>query len=85
MYLQNLIMFLFNFPAAVAKKKVKEKFSGKKQEDKTGGMGDLFPSEGEKKPKQKGGGMFGGLLNAEQGAPQNPPAAQASGDPGEFH
>lgn len=55
--------------AAAAKRKVKETLTGKKQEtDKTGGMGGLFPSSGEKekKPKEKsGGGLFGGLLKAE--------------------
>ncbi|XP_077093362.1 uncharacterized protein LOC143745244 [Siphateles boraxobius] len=53
--------------AAVAKKKVRETIAGKKQEnDKTGGMGGLFPSKDEKdkKPKEKaGGGIFGGLLS----------------------
>ncbi len=48
---------------------MKETFGGKKQEtDKTGGMGGLFPSSGEKdkKPTEKsGGGIFGGLLKAE--------------------
>ncbi|KAK2896658.1 hypothetical protein Q8A67_011146 [Cirrhinus molitorella] len=56
--------------ASAAKRKVKETLTGKKQEpDKTGGMGGLFPSSGEKdkKPKEKsgGGGLFGGLLKAE--------------------
>lgn len=56
------------FLASAAKRKVKETFTGKKQEtDKTGGMGGLFPSSGEKdnKPKEKSGGLFGGLLKAE--------------------
>lgn len=47
---------------------MKEAFGGKKQEtDKTGGMGGIFPSSGEKdkKPKEKSGGLFGGLLKAE--------------------
>ncbi|KAG1950898.1 uncharacterized protein zgc:193505 [Pimephales promelas] len=56
--------------AAVAKRKVKETLTGKKQgTDKTGGMGDLFPSKDEKdnKPKEKaGGGIFGGLLSTEK-------------------
>ncbi|XP_067242274.1 uncharacterized protein zgc:193505 [Chanodichthys erythropterus] len=56
--------------AAAAKRKVKETITGKKQEnDKTGGMGGLFPSneEKDKKPKEKaGGGIFGGLLSAEK-------------------
>ncbi|XP_043110556.1 uncharacterized protein zgc:193505 [Puntigrus tetrazona] len=55
--------------ASAAKRKVKEKLTGKKQPetDKTGGMGGLFPSSGEKdkKPKEKSGGLFGGLLKAE--------------------
>ncbi|XP_073691383.1 uncharacterized protein [Garra rufa] len=57
--------------ASAAKRKVKETLTGKKQPqpDKTGGMGGLFPSSGEKdkKPKEKagGGGFFGGLLKAE--------------------
>ncbi|KTG33253.1 hypothetical protein cypCar_00001545 [Cyprinus carpio] len=53
--------------ASAAKRKVKETLTGKKQEpDKTGGMGGLFPSSGEKdkKPKEKSG-LFGGLLKAE--------------------
>jgi len=49
---------------------VKETLTGKKQgTDKTGGMGDLFPSKDEKdnKPKEKaGGGIFGGLLSTEK-------------------
>ncbi|XP_052006455.1 uncharacterized protein zgc:193505 [Xyrauchen texanus] len=56
--------------ASAAKRKVKETITGKKQDkpDKTGGMGGLFPSEEDKKPKQKsGGGIFGGLLSAEPG------------------
>lgn len=56
--------------AAVAKKKVKETISGKKQEtDKTGGMGGLFPSseEKDKKPKEKSGdGLIGGNVNTEK-------------------
>lgn len=55
------------FLASAAKRKVKETLTGKKQEpDKTGGMGGLFPSSGEKdkKPKEKSG-LFGGLLKAE--------------------
>ncbi|KAI7805584.1 uncharacterized protein zgc:193505 [Triplophysa rosa] len=71
--------------AAVAKRKVKEAITGKKQVDNAGGMGDLFPSEGQKKPKQKEGGLFGGLLNTEPGAQQPaPPAAHSSGDDGGF-
>ncbi|XP_056616693.1 uncharacterized protein zgc:193505 [Triplophysa dalaica] len=71
--------------AAVAKRKVKEVISGKKDVDNSGGMGDLFPSEGQKKPKQKeGGGLFGGLLNTEPAAQQPPAPAQSSGDDGGF-
>lgn len=64
---------------------MKEKITGKKQEDSTGGMGGLFPSEGQNKPKQKEGGFFGGLLHAEPGAQQPAgPAAHSSGDDGGF-
>ncbi|KAA0717890.1 hypothetical protein E1301_Tti001516 [Triplophysa tibetana] len=70
--------------ASVAKRKVKEAITGKKQVDNSGGMGDLFPSEGQKKPKQKEGGLFGGLLNTEPAAQQPPAPAQSSGDDGGF-
>lgn len=65
---------------------MKEAITGKKQPDTTGGMGGLFPSEGQKKPKQKEGGLFGGLLKAEPGEQQPaPPAAHGGGnDGGEF-
>lgn len=77
---------MFYSLAAVAKRKVKEKLTGKKQEDSTGGMGGLFPSEGQKKPTQKEGGLFGGLLHAEPGAqqPAGPAAYSGGNDGGEF-
>ncbi|XP_067277954.1 uncharacterized protein zgc:193505 [Pseudorasbora parva] len=55
--------------AAAAKRKVKETITGKKQEnDKTGGMGGVFPSkeDKDKKPEKSGGGIFGGLLSSEK-------------------
>lgn len=63
---------------------MKEVITGKKQVDNSGGMGDLFPSEGQKKPKQKEGGLFGGLLNTEPAAQQPAPAQSSGDDGGEF-
>nr|AAI62448.1 Zgc:193505 [Danio rerio] len=64
--------------STVVKKKMKETITGKKQPtDKTGGMGGLFPSSGDNKPKEKSGGLFGGLLSTEKPA-ENPPAAATS-------
>ncbi|XP_056326768.1 LOW QUALITY PROTEIN: uncharacterized protein zgc:193505 [Danio aesculapii] len=67
--------------ASAAKKKVKETITGKKQPaDKTGGMGGLFPSSGDNKPKEKSGGLFGGLVSTEKPAENPPAAATSAGD-----
>ncbi|XP_052427827.1 uncharacterized protein zgc:193505 [Carassius gibelio] len=79
--------------ASAAKRKVKETLTGKKQEtDKTGGMGGLFPSseEKEKKPKEKSGGFFGGLLKSEgpgesSGGGDFGAEADISGEDGSFN
>ncbi|KAK3573397.1 hypothetical protein QTP86_024692 [Hemibagrus guttatus] len=72
--------------AKAAKMKVKSMLGGgggnTKQPNKSGGMGDLFPSTGDSGNggKEKKGGLFGGLLSTPQG--ETNPGGVPGGVPG---
>ncbi|KAG5266623.1 hypothetical protein AALO_G00234300 [Alosa alosa] len=68
--------------AKMAKQKAKEMISGEGK-DKTGGMGDLFPSsQSEGKKEKGGGGLFGGLGGLVSSEKDDKPSggASSSGD-----